>query len=44
MRITIVDSDNESFDQEQEVTARLGIELTRAQAADEQQVIEVARG
>ena len=44
MRITIVDSDNESFDQEQEVASRLGIELGRAQATDEDQVIEVARG
>jgi D-3-phosphoglycerate dehydrogenase len=44
MRITIVDSDNESFEEEQEVTSRLGIELTRAQATDEQQVIEAARG
>ena len=44
MRITIVDSDNESFDQEQEVASRLGIELGRAQATDEDQVIEAARG
>src|SRR5699024_2398132 len=43
MRITIVDSDNESFEQEQEVTSRLGIELTRAQAPAEQQAIEAAR-
>lgn len=44
MRITIVDSDNESFDEEQEVTARLGIELHRTQAATEEQVVEAARG
>ena len=44
MRITIVDSDNESFDQEQEDASRLGIELGRAQATDEDQVIEAARG
>ena len=34
MKIVIVDSDNESFEQEEEVTSRLGIELTRAQATD----------
>ena len=44
MKIVIVDSDNESFEQEEEVTSRLGIELTRAQATDEDQVIEAARG
>ncbi len=44
MRITIVDSDNETFDEEEHVTARLGIELTRAQASDEQQVIAAAQG
>lgn len=43
-RITIVDSDNESFDEEEAVAARCGIELTRAQAADEQQVVEAAHG
>ena len=44
MKIVIVDSDNESFEQEEEVTSRLGIELTRAQATDEDQVIEAAPG
>lgn len=43
MRITIVDSDNESFHEEEAVTTELGIELTRAQASDEQQVIEAAQ-
>lgn len=44
MRIAIVDSDNESFEEEEEVTAQLGIELTRAQSADEQQAIAAAQG
>lgn len=44
MKIAIVDCDNESFDEEEEVAARCGIELTRAHASDEQQAIEAARG
>lgn len=44
MRIVIVDSDNESFDEEEQVTGGLGIELGRAQAEDEQQVVQAARG
>ncbi|MCT1777224.1 C-terminal binding protein [Brachybacterium sp. p3-SID957] len=44
MRIAIVDCDNETFDEEQEVAARYGIELSRAQATDEEQVVEAAEG
>ncbi|WP_299301743.1 C-terminal binding protein [uncultured Brachybacterium sp.] len=44
MRIAIVDCDNESFDEEEEVTSRLGIALTRAHADDEEQAVEAARG
>lgn len=44
MRITIVDSDNESFEQEQEVADRHGLELTRHRAVTEQETIEAARG
>jgi len=44
MRIAIVDSDNESFEEEHEVAGRLGIELSRFQATDEEQTVEAARG
>ena len=44
MKIAIVDSDNESFEEEHEVAERFGIELSRSQASDEQQTIEAARG
>lgn len=44
MRIAIVDSDNESFEQEQEVADRHGLELTRHRAVTEQETIEAARG
>lgn len=44
MRITIVDSDNESFEQEQEVADRHGLELARHRAVTEQETIEAARG
>lgn len=44
MRIAIVDSDNESFEQEQEVADRHGLELTRHRAVTEQETIEAAHG
>ena len=44
MRITIVDSDNESFAEEEAVAARHGLELTRHHAATEQETIDAARG
>jgi len=44
MRIAIIDSDNESFEQEQEVADRHGLELTRHRAVTEQETIEAARG
>lgn len=44
MRITIVDSDNESFAEEEAVAARHGLELTRHHAVTEQETIIAARG
>lgn len=44
MRITIVDSDNDSFEQEQEVASRCGIELVKEQATTEEEVVAAARG
>lgn len=44
MKITIVDCDHETFEEEHEVTGREGIELTRTQATTEDEVIQAARG
>ena len=44
MRITIVDCDHETFEEEQEVSAARGIELVREHVTTEDEVIRVARG
>lgn len=44
MKITIVDCDHESFDEEREVTAHRGIELVREQATTEDEVVRAAQG
>lgn len=43
MKITIVDCDHETFEEEHEVTGREGIELTRTQATTEDEVARAAR-
>lgn len=44
MKITIVDCDHESFDEEREVTAHRGIELVRERATTEDEVVRAAQG
>src|SRR5699024_4426192 len=44
VRITIVDCDHETFEEEQEVSAARGIELVREHVTTEDEVIRVARG
>ena len=44
MRITIVDCDHESFEEEQQVTAARGIELVREHVTTEDEVVRAARG